>query len=148
MSDLLKENKLNLFNNLFKFLFLMFWVMFWFIGIILTDYKFNKIAIYFFIAYSSVCIIYIISYVIYMKTSNNFEKKIEVFYKISTLLSFIFSTLSYYIFPISIMWFLIKLSLLFTYMYISILKVYKYKLEEGVVGILASALMLFMFLRY
>ncbi|KKY00259.1 hypothetical protein VN21_15115, partial [Paraclostridium benzoelyticum] len=78
----------------------------------------------------------------------NFEKKIEVFYKISTLLSFIFSTLSYYIFPISIMWFLIKLSLLFTYMYISILKVYKYKLEEGVVGILASALMLFMFLRY
>ncbi|WGX75557.1 hypothetical protein QJS64_16565 [Paraclostridium bifermentans] len=148
MSDVLKENKLNLFNNLFKLLFLMFWVMFWFIGIILTDYKFNKIAIYFFISYSSVCIIYIISYVIYMKTSNNFEKKIEVFYKISTLLSFIFSTLSYYIFPISIMWFLIKLSLLFTYMYISILKVYKYKLEEGVVGILASALMLFMFLRY
>ncbi|MDO7204980.1 hypothetical protein Q5M85_13375 [Paraclostridium bifermentans] len=47
MSDVLKENKLNLFNNLFKFLFLMFWVMFWFIGIILTDYKFNKIAIYF-----------------------------------------------------------------------------------------------------
>ncbi|MFR3498128.1 MAG: hypothetical protein ACLTT7_03780, partial [Paraclostridium bifermentans] len=104
--------------------------------------------IYFFIAYSSVCIIYIISYVIYMKASNNFEKKIEIFYKISTLLSFIFSTLSYYILPISIMWFLIKLSLLFTYMYISILKVYKYKLEEGVVGILASALMLFMFLRY
>lgn len=148
MSYMCKNNKLNSFNNIFKFLFLVFWVMFWFIGIILTDYKFNKIAIYLFITYSSVCVLYIASYIIYMKVSNNREEKIEIYYKLATLLSFLFATLSYYIFPISILWFLVKLSFLFIYMYISILKVYKYKLEEGVVGMLASALMLFMFLRY
>ena len=148
MDTSFKKNKLNLFESLFKFLFIIFWVIFWFIGVILTDHKFDNLIIYIFLIYTFICITYIFSYLIYMKFKNEFEVKIEIFYKILTLLSFIFATLSYYILPLNVTFFFIKIILLFIYMYISILKVYKYKLEEGVVGIISSTLLIFMFLRY
>ncbi|CEP81428.1 hypothetical protein QJR30_13055 [Paraclostridium sordellii] len=142
------SNKLNLFNTLFKLIFVAFWIIFWFIGVILTDNKFNQLSTTLFISYSSICIIYIIAYLVYMKVTKVYENKIEIYYKLVTILSFVFSSYSYYILPLSMFWFLVKLSVLFFYMYISILKVYKYKMEEGVVGIIGAALMIFMFVRY
>ncbi|SCI77600.1 Uncharacterised protein [uncultured Clostridium sp.] len=148
MSTANKYNKLNLFNNIFKFLFLAFWIIFWFVGIILTDNKFNKLSSSLFIIYTSLCITYIVTYIAYMNYTKIYEDKIEIFYKLVTLISFIFSSYTYYMFSVSIFGFLLKLILLIIYMYISIIKVHKYKLEEGVVGIIASILMIFMLLRY
>ncbi|MBC6003759.1 hypothetical protein H8891_08085 [Paeniclostridium sp. NSJ-45] len=148
MSTANKYNKLNLFNNIFKFLFLAFWIIFWFVGIILTDNKFNKLSSSLFIIYTSLCITYIVTYIAYMNYTKIYEDKIEIFYKLVTLISFIFSSYTYYMFSVSIFGFLLKLIFLIIYMYISIIKVHKYKLEEGVVGIIASILMIFMLLRY
>lgn len=148
MSTANKYNKLNLFNNIFKFLFLAFWIIFWFVGIILTDNKFNKLSSSLFIIYTSLCITYIVTYIAYMNYTKIYEDKIEIFYKLVTLISFIFSSYTYYMFSVSLFGFLLKLILLIIYMYISIIKVHKYKLEEGVVGIIASILMIFMLLRY
>lgn len=83
-----------------------------------------------------------------MNYTKIYEDKIEIFYKLVTLISFIFSSYTYYMFSVSIFGFLLKLIFLIIYMYISIIKVHKYKLEEGVVGIIASILMIFMLLRY
>lgn len=148
MSTANKYNKLNLFNNIFKFLFLAFWIIFWFVGIILTDNKFNKLSSSLFIIYTSLCITYIVTYIAYMNYTKIYEDKIEIFYKLVTLISFIFSSYNYYMFSVSIFGFLLKLIFLIIYMYISIIKVHKYKLEEGVVGIIASILMIFTLLRY
>ena len=148
MSTANKYNKLNLFNNIFKFLFLAFWIIFWFVGIILTDNKFNKLSSSLFIIYTSLCITYIVTYIAYMNYTKIYEDKIEILYKIVTLMSFIFSSYNYYMFSVSMFGFLLKLIFLIIYMYISIIKVHKYKLEEGVVGIIASTLMIFMLLRY
>lgn len=148
MSTANKYNKLNLFNNIFKFLFLAFWIIFWFVGIILTDNKFNKLSSSLFIIYTSLCITYIVTYIAYMNYTKIYEDKIEIFYKLVTLISFIFSSYTYYMFSVSIFGFLLKLIFLIIYMYISIIKVHKYKLEEGVVGIIASILMIFTLLRY
>lgn len=148
MSTANKYNKLDLFNNIFKFLFLAFWIIFWFVGIILTDNKFNKLSSSLFIIYTSLCITYIVTYIAYMNYTKIYEDKIEIFYKLVTLISFIFSSYNYYMFSVSIFGFLLKLIFLIIYMYISIIKVHKYKLEEGVVGIIASILMIFTLLRY
>ena len=83
-----------------------------------------------------------------MNYTKIYEDKIEIFYKLVTLISFIFSSYTYYMFSVSIFGFLLKLIFLIIYMYISIIKVHNYKLEEGVVGIIASILMIFMLLRY
>ncbi|XTR37159.1 hypothetical protein ACQQ2T_11380 [Paraclostridium tenue] len=148
MSTANKYNKLDLFNNIFKFLFLAFWIIFWFVGIILTDNKYNELSSSLFIIYTSLCITYIVTYIAYMNYTKIYEDKIEIFYKLVTLISFIFSSYTYYMFSVSIFGFLLKLIFLIIYMYISIIKVHKYKLEEGVVGIIASILMIFMLLRY
>lgn len=148
MSTTNKSNKLNFFDTTFKLLFIAFWVIFWFIGIILTENKFNQLSSSLSYIYSSLSALFIVTYIGYMMHTKTYEDKIEIFYKVTTVLAFIFSSLSYYLFPLSIFWFFVKLIFLFIYMYISILKVYKYKLEEGVVGIICSALMIFMFIRY
>lgn len=148
MSTTNKSNKLNFFDTTFKLLFIAFWVIFWFIGIILTENKFNQLSSSLSYIYSSLSALFIVTYIGYMMHTKTYEDNIEIFYKVTTVLAFIFSSLSYYLFPLSIFWFFVKLIFLFIYMYISILKVYKYKLEEGVVGIICSALMIFMFIRY
>lgn len=148
MNIINKSNKLIFFNNVFKLLFVAFWIIFWFIGIILTENKFNQLSSSLSYIYSSCCILFIISYIGYMLYTKSYETKIEILYKITTILAFIFSSLSYYLFPLSIFWFFIKLLFLFVYMYVSAIKLHKYKSEEGVVGIICSALMIFMFIRY
>ncbi|GAA0861471.1 hypothetical protein GCM10008917_02930 [Paraclostridium tenue] len=89
-----------------------------------------------------------VTYMAYMNYIKVYENKIEIFYKIVTLISFIFSSYNYYMFSVSMFGFLLKLIFLIIYMSIPLIKVHKYKLEEGVVGIIASTLMIFMLLRY
>jgi hypothetical protein len=151
-----KCNKLNLFDSIFKFLFIAFWIISWFLGFILTDNKYTELSTSIFILYSSLCLGYMITYLTYINHMKVYEEKIEILYKLITFLTFIISTYSYYIVPRSMFWLFIKVILLIIYMYISILKVHKYKLEkvhiyrfeEGVVGILSSILLIFMLLRY
>lgn len=143
-----KYNSVKLYDYIFRILFIMYWTIFWFIGVILTDNKFDHLATSICWSYIMICTLYMLTYLINIKCSKICESKIEIYYKIFTVITFIVSSYSYYIVPISIFWFLFKLILVCVYMYISIVKVSKYKLEEGVVGIINASLMIFMILRY
>lgn len=143
-----KYNSVKSYDYMFKILFIMYWSIFWFIGVILTDNKFDSLATSICWSYIILCTTYLLIYLINIKCNKIYESKIEIYYKMFTIITFVVSSYSYYIMPISIFWFLFKLILVCVYMYISIVKVSKYKLEEGVVGIMNASLMLFMLLRY
>ncbi len=148
MNTTYKHNSVKLYDYLFRVLFIMYWIIFWFIGIILTDNKFDNLSTSICWFYIILCTTYLLIYLFKIKYNKIYESKIEIFYKIFTIITFVISSYSYYIVPISIFWFLFKLTLVCVYMYISIVKVSKYKLEEGVVGIINASLILFMLIRY
>ncbi|MGL5640643.1 MAG: hypothetical protein ACRDDM_00160, partial [Paraclostridium sp.] len=89
-----KSNKLIFFDTAFKLLFITFWVIFWFIGIILTENKFNQLSSSLSYIYSSLCALFIVTYIGYMMHTRIYEDKIEIFYKVTTVLAFIFSSLN------------------------------------------------------
>lgn len=137
-----KENKLsNLFDNIFKFLFIGFWSVFLFTTTISTD---SKISLILFSIYNVPLFLYIIIYPICMLYFKINTERIIVYYRLSTLIAFIFTAYSFVMFPTNLCLFFIKLVTIAIYMYLSSIKVYKYKMDEGVVGIMSSILILVM----
>ena len=72
---------------------------------------------------------------------------VTLYYRISTLTAFI-STLFSLIYPTNLLFLSFKVIFIFMYLYISYTKLFKYKIEEGLVGILASLLLLVIMFRY
>ena len=80
--------------------------------------------------------------------SDPFIKSITLYYRISTLTAFIFTLFSLLLFPTSLFFLTLKVIFVFIYLYLSYTKLFKYKIEEGLVGILASLLLLVIMFRY
>lgn len=129
-----------LIDNYFKFLFLSFWPIIWYELVFVSDpfIKFTLVTLY--------CIITLTYILIIMFFKKNIES-ITIYYRISTLTAFI-STLFSLIYPTNLLFLSFKVIFIFMYLYISYTKLFKYKIEEGLVGILASLLLLIIMFRY
>lgn len=144
--DISKEGRLiNLFDRLFKIVFIGFWTVFLFTTTISTN---DYVSVIIFQIYNTLLLAYIIFYLFFSFMFKLNSEKIIVYYRISTLLAFLSTSYSFVMFPTSITLFVIKLIFIFIYIYISSIKVYKYKIEEGVVGIMSSTLIIVMLLCY
>lgn len=129
-------------DKFFKFLFLSFWPIIWYELIFISDPFIKSI---FVTLYCIVSLIYIIL-IIFFKDNN--IKSITIYYKISTLAAFIFTLFSLLLFPTSLLFLILKVVCIFIYLYISYTKLFKYKVEEALVGVLASLLLLVIIFRY
>jgi hypothetical protein len=123
-------------DNAFKFLVLFFWSIVWFNWQFLST---QNISISLFLIYLTLSLIYILAFT-YNFISINFEK-IKYFYRLSTISTFIFASLYFLLFPKSLFLLFIKIIFEGFYLYFSCIKVYKYHLDEGVVGILSVLLL-------
>lgn len=137
-----KDNRIiKVFDNIFKILFVLFWSIFLFTTTISTN---SRVSLILFSLYNILLFLYMIIYpiiILYFKINT---EKIIIYYRLSTLLTFLFTSLSFVIFPTSLILFFIKLITIFIYIYLSAIKVYRYKIDEGVVGIMSSLLILVM----
>lgn len=129
-----------LIDNYFKFLFLSFWPIIWYELVFVSDpfIKSTLVTLY--------CVITLTYILIIMFFKKNIES-ITIYYRISTLTAFI-STLFSLIYPTNLLFLSFKVIFIFMYLYISYTKLFKYKIEEGLVGILASLLLLVIMFRY
>ena len=127
-------------DNYFKFLFLSFWPIIWYELIFVSDpfIKSTLVTLY--------CVITLTYILIIMFFKKNI-KSLTLYYRISTLTAFI-STLFSLIYPTNLLFLSFKVIFIFMYLYISYTKLFKYKIEEGLVGILASLLLLVIMFRY
>ena len=129
-------------DNYFKLLFLSFWPIIWYELIFVYDpfIKFILVSLY-----SIITLVYIL-FMIFLK--NNNLKSICKYYRISTLCAFIFTLFSLLLFPTSLLLLILKVIFIFIYLYFSYTKLFKYKIEEGLVGIIASLLLLVIMFLY
>ncbi|WP_296644847.1 hypothetical protein, partial [Romboutsia sp. 13368] len=124
------------FEKYFKFLFLSFWAMIWYELVFVSDAFIKTILV------STYCIItsiYIFS-IIFIK--RNIMKNITLYYRVSILCSFISTLFSLLLFPTSIFFLILKIIFILICLYFSYTKLFKYKIEEGLVGMLSSILLL------
>ena len=129
-------------DNYFKFLFLSFCPIIWYELIFVSDpfIKSILVALY--------CIATLIYIPLIIFFNDNNIKSITLYYRISTLTAFIFTLFSLLLFPTSLFFLTLKVIFVFIYLYLSYIKLFKYKIEEGLVGILASLLLLVIMFRY
>lgn len=130
-----------LIDNYFKFLFLSFWPIIWYELIFVSDPFIKSILVTF---YCIATLIYI-PLIIFFKDN---IKSITLYYRITTLTAFIFTLFSLLLFPTSLLFLALKIIFVFIYLYLSYIKLFKYKIEEGLVGILASLLLLVIMFKY
>lgn len=100
-----------------------------------------------FFLFSILAIIYIINIGIF-QTKYKFLDKIVIYYRISTLISFILTLASFLLYPTNITLIWLKLLSIFIYFYISFKNVYSHKIEECVVGMISSVLLLVISICY
>ncbi len=100
-----------------------------------------------FLIFSILAIIYIINIGI-SQVKYKFLDNIVIYYRISTLISFILTLASFLLYPtnITLMW--LKILFIFIYFYISFKNVYTYKMEECVVGMISALLLLVISICY
>lgn len=130
-------NKTKFFDDYFKILVLLFWPIIWFKWQFLAT---DTISFTLFIIYLALATVYFITFTYSYLVKKNCEK-IVYFYRISTLLAFISTLLSFLLYPTNMFLLLIKMIFAAIYFYVSCLMVYKYNIDEGVVGILSVFLL-------
>ena len=136
--------KEKLFVNYFKFLALLFWPMMWYKWIVISNGTLENML---FTIYAIVAIVFIILYSVFMIKYKDITQ-IDFFYRISTLLAFIFTLFSFLIYPKSLFFLYLKIIFTGIYLYYSIVKTLKFKDDEGVVGIMSSLLLIVITLFY
>lgn len=136
--------KEKLFDNYFKFLTLLFWPIMWYKWIVISNGTLENML---FTIYAIVAIVFIILYSVFMIKYKDITQ-IDFFYRISTLLAFIFTLFSFLIYPKSLFFLYLKIIFTGIYLYYSIVKTLKFKDDEGVVGIMSSLLLIVITLFY
>ncbi|HSQ34163.1 MAG TPA: hypothetical protein VLM81_04695 [Peptostreptococcaceae bacterium] len=134
-----QTRQLSIYDNLFKFIVVFFWIISWSTSMVEMP---NQLEYFLFFSYNIFTFWYIISYILTIKLKNISIAKIIIDYRITTVLAFFFASLKYFIFPTSIICIVLTVLFLFIHIYFSARKVVRYKLEEGVVGIISSLLIL------
>lgn len=123
-------------DKYFKFLFLSFWPIIWYELVVVSDPLVKSILVTTYCIFTSIYILLMI----FFKENN--LKTITLYYRVSVLLSFIFTLFSLLLFPTSIPLLLLKIVFIFICLYFSYTKLFKYKIEEGLVGMISSLLLL------
>lgn len=136
--------KEKLFDNYFKFLALLFWPIMWYKWIVISNGTLENML---FTTYAIIAIVFIILYSVSMIKYKDITQ-IDFFYRISTLLAFIFTLFSFLIYPKSLFFLYLKIIFTGIYLYYSIVKTLKFKDDEGVVGIMSSLLLIVITLFY
>ncbi len=137
-------NSSKFFDNYFKFLVLLFWPIIWYKWTIISTYTIDLTLV---VTFCISSIIYFILYLYYCCKKTKTEK-IIVIYRITLLLSFISTLFSFLLYPTSILLLMLKIIFISICFYYSCIKVFKYKLEEGLVGILSCILLLIITFLY
>lgn len=127
-------NNTKFIDDFFKFLILLFWPLVWYNYVTIRKIE---IEFFMFTSFTLLSIIYIFLICYNLKKFD----KIVVLYRISTLLAFISFLCSYLLFSKNILLLFLKFIFIFIYFYISCIKNFKYKMNEGVVGILSALLL-------
>lgn len=123
-------------DKYFKFLFLSFWPIIWYELVVVSDPLVKSVLVTTYCIFTSIYILLMI----FFKENN--LKTITLYYRISVLLSFVFTLFSLLLFPTSIPLLLLKIVFIFICLYFSYTKLFKYKIEEGLVGMISSLLLL------
>ncbi len=123
-------------DKYFKFLFLSFWPIIWYELVVVSDPLVKSVLVTTYCIFTSIYILLMI----FFKENN--LKTITLYYRVSVLLSFIFTLFSLLLFPTSIPLLLLKIVFIFICLYFSYTKLFKYKIEEGLVGMISSLLLL------
>lgn len=137
-------NSSNFFDNYFKILVLLFWPMIWYKWTIISTYTIDLVLV---AGFCVLAIIYILLFLYFFHNHPEVENIILV-YRISTLLAFTSTLFSFLLYPTSVSLLLIKMIFIGICFYYSCIKVFKYKIEEGLVGILSCLLLLAITLLY
>ncbi|WP_131000587.1 hypothetical protein, partial [Clostridioides difficile] len=122
----------------------LFWPIICYEWIVISDGTLDNM---FFTVYAIVAIFFIILYSVFMIKYKDITQ-IDFFYRISTLLAFIFTLFSFLIYPKSLFFLYLKIIFTGIYLYYSIVKTLKFKDDEGVVGIMSSLLLIVITLFY
>ena len=135
-------NKGNFMENYFKLITLTFWPIIWYKWIVIST---RELELFLFFAFSLLSAVYVVLFIIgYFKKSKEERKGYMLEYRLSTILAFIVTLLSFVLYPKNIMLLYGKLFVISVYFYFSYVEVFKRKNVEGVVGIM-SFLLLFIF---
>lgn len=140
-----QSTQLSIYDNMFKFIVVFFWIISWGTSMVVIP---QNIEHFLFFSYNIFTFWYIVSYIFTIRFKNISIAKIIIDYRITTVLAFFFASLKYFIFPTSILCIVLTVLFLFIHIYFSTTKVVIYKLEEGVVGIISSLLILSLMIFY
>lgn len=128
----------------FRSLTLLFWPIIIYKWIFITNIYVERNSFWIF---SILAIIYIINISI-SQIKYKFLDNIVIYYRISTLISFILTLASFLLYPTNLTLLWLKLIFIFVYFYISFKNVYTYKIDEGVVGMISALLLLVISICY
>ncbi len=130
-------------DNFFRGLTLFFWSIVWYkwVAISIKSIELTLVTLF-----SLLSLLYII--LVSLSYKKNTIHNIDSLYKISTLLAFISTLFSFVLFSKSYFYLYLKIFFVLIYFYCSCIKVYKYNKDEGIVGILASLLLIVLTLLY
>ncbi len=128
-------NNTKFIDDFFKFLTLLFWPIVWYNSVVIPKLQTEIIM---FTSFTLLSIIYIFLILYNLKKF----PKIVTLYRVSTLVTFILFLCSYLLFSKSMLLLSIKFIFILIYFYISVIKNFKYKMNEGVVGILSALLLI------
>ena len=137
-------NKEVLFEYYFRFLTLFFWPIIFYKIIFIQNYTLESILFY---SYTFVGIIYIallIFYFICMKKLRD----INLHYRLNTIFSYILTLSTFLLFPTNLTLLYLKFIFILIYFYFSCRMVFRFKNEEGVVGIISSLLLMVIAIWY
>ena len=134
-----QTRQLSIYDNLFKFIVVYFWIISYGTSMFTIPKEFEY---FLFFSYNIFTFWYIISYIFIIKFKHINIAKIVIDYRMTTVLAFFFASLKYFIFPNSIICIVLTVLFLVIHIGFSSAKVFKYKIEEGVVGIISSLLLL------
>lgn len=129
--------KEDFFEIYFRALTLLFWPIIIYKWIFISNYYIERNL---FVIYSILAILYIIILIV-LQIKNKFLDMIIIYYRIITLISYILTLASFLLFPTNLALMLIKILSISTYLYISYKNVFKYHIDECVVGVISSILL-------
>lgn len=132
------------YDNYFKFLVLLFWPIIWYKKVAVS---YHPLEIGMVTLFTILATLYIALFLLFGNKTSTIST-IVILYRITLLLSFIVTLFSFLVFPTSLLGLLLKLFFVLLCLYTSCIKVFKYKIEEGLVGILSSILLLAITLLY
>lgn len=137
-------NKEVLFEYYFRFLTLFFWPIIFYKIIFIQNYTLEYILFY---SYTFTGVIYIALLIFYFMNIKKL-RNINLYYRLSTICSYILTLSTFLLFPTNIALLYLKFIFIIIYFYFSCKMVFKFKNEEGVVGIISSLLLMLIAISY